>query len=255
LTYTNEINKTGMQVINQFLPNLSYTTLINDTGITSEYIDNTGPQGATGGYPYKLQSSLGQGDIAVFGENALSGGQNATIALQCSANPSAYSAKIYYESNGSFQNYLPFWYQTGEIFRYDTNGVTVASGKYLAPNRLYLPTTATTATGTTTMTIAGNANTSFKSYQIGYTGTTTTVTTLTITNMPINATYDVAIYNGGSGNLTINSSLSGTGGAIKTTYASAIVIPTTRSAIMTIKSLAFTTGGTIYVVSVSLLTP
>jgi len=255
LTYTNTINYSSMQITNQFLPNLSYNTLINEYGVTTEYNDNTGPTGPTGGYPYQLQGFISQGSVGVIGSNQLSGNPNAALLLECSSNPGSVFSRIRYESNGGFQDFLPFWYNSGEIFRYDTNGVTVASGKYLAPNRLFLPTTTVVATGTTTLNIVGNVNTTFRSYQIGYTGTTTTVTTLTITNMPINAIYDVAIYNGGSGNLTINSSLLGTGSAIKTTYASAIVIPTLRSAIMTIKSLAFTTGGTIYVVSVSLLTP
>lgn len=243
----NSITSGYIQII-ETSGNITNGTLFNSTNISSTQTDITAQTNQS--------SELTQGSISCYA-NINNGGTEGILTLSSNPNP-IFGASIDYTKNGSgvaIQNYLPFKYNNSEIFRYDANGVTIESTKYLAPNRLYLPTTTTSATGTTTITIAGNINTSFKSYQIGYTGTTTTVTTLTITNMPINATYDVAIYNGGSGNLTINSSLLGTGGAIKTTYTSAIVIPTLRSAIMTIKSLAFTTGGTIYVVSVSLLTP
>ena len=244
------LTATTLSITENSTSNITNNATINSSNISTSQNDSTAQT--------TQSSDISQGAISCYA-NINNGGTEGVLTLSSNPNP-IFGASINYTKNGTggdIQDYLSFTYgnPASEIFRYDTNGLTVASGKYLAPNRLFLPTTATTATGTTTMTIAGNANTSFKSYQIGYTGTTTTVTTLTITNMPINATYDVAIYNGGSGSLTINSSLSGTGGAIKTTYASAIVIPTTRSAIMTIKSLAFTTGGTIYVVSVSLLTP
>ena len=255
--FSNIINYSSVAMSDQTTPNIISTCLINTSGIISEYNDVTGTTGPVGGYPYINQASIGQGTINVYGENSLNAGINAKISLECSGNPASYFARVDYENNNGFQDYLPFWYNSGEIFRYDTNGITVASGKYLAPNRLFLPATAGTATTLgTTLTVAGISTSSIRSYQIGYGGTTNAISAMTITNMPVNATYDVAIYNGGSGSLVISSPITGTGGiTIKTTYSAGITVPTTRSAIMTIKSLNFTTGGTIYVVSVSLLTP
>jgi hypothetical protein len=246
----NSITSSSISITENSTSNITNNASINYSNISTSQSDITAQT--------TQSSDISQGAISCYA-NINNGGTEGILTLSSNPNP-IFGASINYTKNGTgvdIQNYLSFTYgnPASEIFRYDTNGLTLAATKYLAPNRLFLPTTAITATGTTTLNIVGNVNTSFSSYQIGYTGTTTTVTTLTITNMPINATYDVAIYNGGSGNLTINSSLLGTGSAIKTTYASAIVIPTTRSAIMTIKSLAFTTGGTIYVVSASLLNP
>ena len=115
---------------------------------------------------------------------------------------------------------------------------------------LALPTSFSTATfATNTLTISGLSTSTFRNYQIGFTGTTNTITTLSITSMLINAEYYVAIYNGGSGTLTINAT--GLGSSIKTTYSSNITIATLGYAIMKINYLPFTTGGNIYVVSVN----
>ena len=88
-------------------------------------------------------------------------------------------------------------------------------------------------------------------FSIGFTGTTNTISTITLTNAVVNGEYYVAIYNGGSGNLTINATSLGAG--VKSTYTSAVVVPTTGSAIMKINYLSYTTGGNTYVVSVNLV--
>jgi len=114
---------------------------------------------------------------------------------------------------------------------------------------LALPTSINTATfATSTLTITGSTSSTFRNYQIGFTGTTNTISTLSLSSFPINAEYYVAIYNGGSGTLTINTGL-GTG--IKTTYASSVLVLTGGYAIMKINYIPFTTGGNIYVVSVN----
>jgi len=116
-------------------------------------------------------------------------------------------------------------------------------------NGFTLPTSINTATfATNTLTITGSTGSTFRNYQIGFTGTTNTITTLSLTAFPVNAEYYVAIYNGGSGTLTINTGL---GAGIKTTYASNITVLTGGYAIMKINYIPFTTGGNIYVVSVN----
>ena len=117
---------------------------------------------------------------------------------------------------------------------------------------LTLPATNTTATfASSTLTIPCSTTKSYMNFSIGFTGTTNTISTITLTNAVVNGEYYVAIYNGGSGNLTINATSLGAG--VKSTYTSAVVVPTTGSAIMKINYLSYTTGGNTYVVSVNLV--
>ena len=117
---------------------------------------------------------------------------------------------------------------------------------------LALPTTNTTATfATNTLTITGSTTSTFKNFSIGFTGITNTITTLSLSSFPVNAEYYVTIYNGGTGILTINAT--GLGAGIKTTFASAVIVPVSGYALMKINYLAYTTGGNIYVVSINLV--
>jgi hypothetical protein len=81
-------------------------------------------------------------------------------------------------------------------------------------------------------------------------GTTNTISSITLINLYNNATYYVAIQNNGSGNLTINTGL---GANIKTTYSSAIIVPTIGSALMTINTITLNGVATI-IVDVKVLT-
>ena len=124
--------------------------------------------------------------------------------------------------------------------------------KYIYGN-LYIPTTSTIATFSgTTLTIQGNLTNSIKSYYLEITGSNNkTINTLSINNMPLNAIYDVAIYNSGRGNVTIVQTFPNSN--IKTTYPSNVIVAANRSALITIKYLSFPTIGNQYVVTAVLL--
>jgi hypothetical protein len=131
-------------------------------------------------------------------------------------------------------------------------GIVSVSGGLRATQGIELPTTINTATfASGTLTITGSTSSTFRNYQIGFTGTTNSVSTLSLSAFPVNAEYNVAIYNGGTGTLTINTGL---GAGIRTTYSSAFTINAGVSALMKINYIPFTTGGNIYVVSINNLT-
>jgi hypothetical protein len=133
-----------------------------------------------------------------------------------------------------------------------TSGIVTTSNLNCSTG-LQLSTTTQSATfATSTLTITGLSTLrSFLNFNVGITGTTNIISTLSLSNIPVNAEYYVAIYNGGSGILTINAT--GLGTSIKTTFTSAILVPSASSAIMKINYLNFTTGGNTYVVSVNLI--
>jgi hypothetical protein len=111
-----------------------------------------------------------------------------------------------------------------------------------------LPTTTTGATfATSTLTISAGS-VSFASFNYSFTGTTNTVSALTLTNLIVNGMYQVALYNGGTGSLTINATGLGTG--IKTTYTNAVVVPTLGYALLTI-SYVNANATNFYIVSVN----
>lgn len=71
------------------------------------------------------------------------------------------------------------------------------------------------------------------------TGTTNTMSGLTLTSTRVNAVYNVCIINNGSGNLTINTGLSG--GTYYLKYTSAVVVPAGSLAVITITILSVNT--------------
>ena len=74
----------------------------------------------------------------------------------------------------------------------------------------------------------------FRSNTVIITGASNILLTFSLVNPLNNATYYVAIQNNGTSSLTINTGL---GTNIKTTYSSAITVPTAGSALMTINIL------------------
>ena len=60
-----------------------------------------------------------------------------------------------------------------------------------------------------------------------FSGTSNTMASLNLAGSRNNGIYYVALQNNGTGNLTTNTSL---GANIKTTYSSAVIVPTTGSA-------------------------
>ena len=140
--------------------------------------------------------------------------------------------------------YLPMFQDdtTNSLLYNPSTGVLSGSifnaSSYISGN-LLVPTTSTTATFGSptagTLYIAGSLTSSFSSFKINLTGTTNIISKLSITNMPLNGMYSVTIYNGGSGNATINSTgLAPTGLLIRTTYQNPVVIPASNYAILTI---------------------
>jgi hypothetical protein len=116
-----------------------------------------------------------------------------------------------------------------------------------------LPTTSGTATfASGTLSIVGSTSSTFSKYQISFSGTTNTVTTLALSSFPLNAEYVIAVYNGGSGNLTFNTGL-GTG--IRTYYAVPFSVGGGGTAIMRINYLAYPTVGNVYAVSLNNIVP
>jgi hypothetical protein len=90
----------------------------------------------------------------------------------------------------------------------------------------------------------------FRSFTAIFSGTTNAITSLSIVNSYNNGTYYVAMQNNGSGNLTINTGL---GGNIKTTYSTAVIVPTTGSALMQINTITLN-GVQTTIVDVKVLT-
>ena len=114
-----------------------------------------------------------------------------------------------------------------------TSFVGTVSG---ASSGVNLPTTqnlATFATGVLTWT--GLSSQSFKNSNIIFTGTTNIVATLTTSQQQVNGEYYLSGYNAGTGTLTFNYPLLGTN--IKTTYSSAVNIPTLTYFLMKINVL------------------
>jgi len=118
---------------------------------------------------------------------------------------------------------------------------------------IQLPGTINAATYSlgTTLTVNMGSFRTFNNFNIGFTGTTNTVSIFSFSGAIGNGMYYVAIYNGGSGDLTINAT--GFGAGYRTTYTAPIIVPTTTRALMAINYIAFTTGGATYVVSVDLV--
>ena len=115
--------------------------------------------------------------------------------------------------------------------------------------RIILPTAQNTATfATSTLTINGTTYT-FQNSSINITGTTNTISSLSLFGTNVGGVYNVGIYNGGSGNLTIGVAL---GLNIRTIYATPITVPTLGYALMEIKVLVINSI-TIHCVDVNIL--
>ena len=120
----------------------------------------------------------------------------------------------------------------------------------LATTDLQLPVAANAITslsnGTLTLTAS---NLTFRNFIWVLSGATNSMTRLSITSPRINGVYNVRIYNGGSGNLTIGVAL---GVNIRTIYATPITVPILGYALMEIKVLVINSI-TIYCVDVNIL--
>ena len=99
------------------------------------------------------------------------------------------------------------------------------------------------------LTVSGG-NLSLRNLNFTFSGTSNTMTSLNLAGSRNNGTYYVALQNNGTGNLTINTGL---GANIKTTYSSAVIVPTTGSALMTINTITLN-GVTTTIVDVKVLT-
>ena len=115
---------------------------------------------------------------------------------------------------------------------------------------LIQPTTQNTATYTSpTLSINGSSS-SYKNSNIAFSGSSNTISALTLTNMIVGGEYNLGIYNGGSGNLTINTGL---GANIKTIHSSGVNISGGAYGLMKINVLTIN-ALTIYIVQVNQLT-
>jgi hypothetical protein len=154
---------------------------------------------------------------------------------------------------------IPATTGTFDIYNGSSSVLSVGTtGFVIIPNltastTFLLPTGNSTATfSASSLTITGNSSKSFNNFNISIGGTANFINTLTLSAISTNSVVYCSIYNAGTGNLSIASSGLGTG--IKTTYTSAVVVPTLGTALMTIQYFNFTTPiGVQYIVSVSLV--
>ena len=124
-----------------------------------------------------------------------------------------------------------------------------ASGLITCNGYILLPTT-TTASLTfiaNFLTVSGTAT--FQNFSFNASGTTNIIQGLGCSGMPVNGEWIINIYNGGSGTLTINSSLAG---GCKTKYAAPIVVPASGYAMMRVNFLNFN-GSNYQIVDVSIV--
>jgi len=170
---------------------------------------------------------------------------------------------LFTSDNTNANYYLPFVKTTGTgqkpmfiddttlPLQYNPSSSVLTVGGLIGT--IQLPTDNVTATFTsgTTLTINMGGFRSFNTCRIGFTGTTNTISLFAFSSAVVNGKFGVAIYNGGTGNLTINNT--GFGAGYKTSYPANVVVPTLQSAYMEINYINFTTGGNIFVVSCFLL--
>jgi hypothetical protein len=125
----------------------------------------------------------------------------------------------------------------------DTNPTTFGSTYFTingsgitTPTTLQLPTTSTSVSFSGSITFNAQSKT-FPAFYINATGTTNTITGYSFINYPLNGVAQVAIYNGGSGNLTFNKVA-----GIRANFSSTFVVPAGGYANMTIKYLYYGTA-------------
>jgi hypothetical protein len=114
--------------------------------------------------------------------------------------------------------------------------VSINSSGVFVPNTLQLPTTSTSVNFSGAITFNAQSK-SLPFFYINATGTTNTITGYSFVNYPLNAVAQVAIYNGGSGNLTFNKVA-----GIRANFASTFVVPAGGYANMVIKYLYYGTA-------------
>ena len=148
--------------------------------------------------------------------------------------------------SGGFTNYTSD--ATGNLSLASFNGtITTTSVSFAADtNGIQNRTTTTTLSSSPVITIDGN-NLTFKNFEVSYTGTTNTITTYTFSNIPINCDYTIAVYNGGSGNLTWNGTSS-----VKFANGGNYTLATGKQAILSMKQLRSGLG-TLYYISQTLI--
>ena len=161
-------------------------------------------------------------------------------------------------TNGSY--YIPFSKTAANVssilYVDDTTGPltynpsTSTLSCLLMNTRLVQPTTQNTATyAIQTLSITGSSVT-FQNSNISFSNSSNTIAALILTNMLVGGEYRIGLFNGGSGNLTINTSL---GTNIKTIHSSGVNISAGTYGMMTINVLTIN-ALTIYIVQVSQLT-
>lgn len=139
---SNNINNsiTSSQVIiTETFGNITNGALFNSTNISTSQTDSTALTNQS--------SDLTQGTISCYAHTN-SGANEGILTLASNPNP-IFGTYIDYTKNGSgvtFQTYLPFKYNSAEIFRYDTNGITMNTNKSITGIQKY--TYGTTITGT-----------------------------------------------------------------------------------------------------------
>jgi hypothetical protein len=111
-----------------------------------------------------------------------------------------------------------------------------ASGLITCNGYILLPTTTTPSLTfiANFLTVTGTAT--FQNFSFNASGTTNIIQGLGCSGMPVNGEWIINIYNGGSGTLTINSSLAG---GCKTKYTAPIIVPSLGFAMMRVNFLNF----------------
>jgi len=107
--------------ITETLGNITNSATFNPSNISNSQNDTTASTDQT--------STLGQGQISCYAHTN-SGANEGILILESNPNPIV-GTYINYTKNGSgatFQTYLPFKYNSSEIFRYDNTGIKMGSG-------------------------------------------------------------------------------------------------------------------------------
>jgi len=183
---------------------------------------------------------------------------NALNGVASSALTSGAITTITDNTNGTY--YIPFSKTAANLssilYVDDTTGPltynpsTASLSCSLLNGRLIQPITQNTATYTSPTLSINGSSTSYQNSNINFSGTSNTISALTLQNMIVGGEYLIAIYNGGSNNLTINTTL---GTNIKTIHSSSVNISSTTYALMKINVLTIN-ALTIYIVQVNQLT-
>ena len=223
---------------------------LNTTLNATHYI-NFSDSSATGqGNPQKSSLLSVNPSLGIITCNALNG-------VASSALTSGAIATITDNTNGTY--YIPFSKTAANLssilYVDDTTGPltynpsTASLSCLLLNGRLIQPTTQNTATYTSPTLSINGSSTSYQNSNINFTGSSNTISALTLTGMIVGGEYYIGLYNGGSGNLTINTGL---GTNIKTIHSSNVSISSGSYGLMKINVLTIN-ALTIYIVQVNQL--